>query len=218
VAVDVVVLLIVVIAGRIFPMFTRNATGISGITNTPKLDVIAIVATALVLVADAVGPEERLWTAAATSLAAIACAVRAATWGARYTLRHPLLWVLHAGYAFIPLGLLLRTLPALDPTLPLSPALHALTLGAIGTLTLGMMARVALGHTGRMLAVDRTMAASFGLVVFAAIVRVGVPLLAPQAYWPSIVVAGAGWTLAFGIYVVRYATILLGPRVDGMPG
>lgn len=218
VAVDLIVLLIVVISGRVFPMFTRNATGVADVAGRPRLDVVAIAATALVAVVDMIAPGERLWTAGAVLFAAAATGVRATTWGARHTARQPLLWVLHAGYAFVPAGFLLRALPALNPSIPLSPALHSFTLGAIGTLTLGMMARVSLGHTGRMLAVDRMTAYAFGAVVIAAIVRVVAPLTVSAAYWPSITVAGLLWTAAFAIYLVRYAPILTAPRVDGLPG
>jgi len=97
-------------------------------------------------------------------------------------------------------------------------ATHALTVGAIGSLTLGMMARVALGHTGRPLAAPKAMAVGFALVTVAALVRVGGPLLAPAFYGPALVASGALWTVAFAIYLRVYAPILLRPRVDGRPG
>jgi len=167
--VDLVVLLIVIFSGRVFPMFTRNGTGNSSVRSVPVLT------------------------------------------------RIPLLWILHAAYAFIPIGFALRAASLWGAAVPPSAATHALTVGAIGCSTLGMMARVALGHTGRMLAVGRPVATAFGLLVIAAVVRTAGPLL-PVVYTTSLVVAGTLWALAFGTYAVVYAPIVMGPRIDGKPG
>jgi uncharacterized protein involved in response to NO len=116
------------------------------------------------------------------------------------------------GYAWIPVGLLLRA-----SDLPPSVALHALTAGAIGTLILGMMARVALGHTGRALQPPRAVVAAFVCVTLAALVRVLGPLL-HIPYRTTIFAAGGLFSAAFLLYVLAYAPILLSPRADGKPG
>ena len=209
-ALDVVVVIVSIIAGRVFPMFTRNATGIASIRSRPALDVLTLGG---LIVLTAVGVWERDGKVASTVavVVGVLAIARAAGWGARHALRIPLLWILHAGYAWIPVGLLLRPIAG-------SAATHALTVGAIGSLTLGMMARVALGHTGRPLVAPRLVSFGFGAMTLAAFARVVVPLLAPALYFPSLVAAAALWAAAFLAYLVAYTPILLAARVDGKPG
>jgi uncharacterized protein involved in response to NO len=217
VAVDVIVLLIVVISGRIVPMFTRNATGVATIDSVPALDRLAVASTLVVTLVDAAVPETR--TAAAASLvAALLTAARAWRWGTRHTAKHPLLWILHVGYAWVPVGFALRATALFGVPVLGSPATHALTVGAIGALTLGMMARVVLGHTGRALVAPRAMTWAFGAITAAAIVRVAVPLVALPWHFGALIVAGVLWSFAFGAYVVVYAPMLLRPRADGKAG
>jgi uncharacterized protein involved in response to NO len=192
VAVDVVIVVILIVAGRVFPMFTRNATKQDTVRSMPALDLAAIVSFMAVLVCDAAA----VTSVVAPVLAAVAAVLtlaRTARWGARHSLREPLLWILHLGYLWIPLGLALRAAVGFTPLVPASAATHALTVGAIGSLTLRMMARVSLGHTGHALA-------------------------APSLYASSLVVVGALWTLAFAAYVVVYAPMLTAPRPDGKSG
>jgi uncharacterized protein involved in response to NO len=207
--VDVVTLLIVIFAGRVLPMFTRNGTAVDSIRSCPRLDALAIASVACVAVVDLALPGTRV-AGVASGVASVLVAVRAIHWGTRHALRVPLLWILHAGYAFIPIGLALRPVSA-------SAGTHALTVGAVGCVTLGMMSRVALGHTGRLLVVGRPMVAAFGMLVLAAVVRVVGPL-STATYRPSLFVAGSLWTLAFAIYAVVYAPVVTAPRIDGKPG
>ena len=216
VAVDLVVLLIMFLAARIFPMFTRNATKVQSIRNVPALDWAAMGAMLAVLLSDLLLPGSRLGSGLCAATAALALA-RSATWGAHHSLRVPLLWILHAAHLWIPIGLVLRALSALTYVVPPSSALHALTVGAIGSATLGMMARVGLGHTGRALEPPKIIAVAFLLLTLAAVVRVAGPF-ALALYRPSLYVAGSLWTAAFVAYVVVYAPILSTPRPDGKPG
>jgi uncharacterized protein involved in response to NO len=217
VAVDVVVAISLMITGRVMPMFTRNATGATDVRSIPVLDSLTMVGAAALTMIDAVQRESRVAALTAGVVGALAVA-RAARWGTFRTGRIPLLWILHAGYAWLCLGLLLRAVAGLAGAIPETLATHALTVGAIGSLILGMMARVALGHTGRPLVAPRPMAAAFVLVTAAAIVRVFVPLLAPGAYLLALIEAAALWTAAFLLYLVAYAPILSSPRVDGRSG
>lgn len=216
--VDVVIFLIVVIAGRVMPMFTRNATGVATIHSNSTLDVLASVSTGMLLVASVVLPGGALLGGLAL-LASLLTAARAWSWGTRHTLKTPLLWVLHVGYAWVPLGFLLRAIAVVWPGL-VNPSLatHALTAGAIGTLTLGMMARVALGHTGRPLVAPRALSVAFVLVTVAALLRVAGPFTVPAAYQAVVHAAGTLWSVGFVLYVVGYARILTMPRIDGKPG
>ena len=217
VAVDIVVLLILVFTGRVLPMFTRNATGSARIVSDPRLDMATVAgATALVAI-DVVRPETSLAQALAGCLAILAVA-RAARWGTRHVARHPLLWVLHVAYAWIPLGLLLRALPLFGVSVWSSLGTHALTVGAIGAATLGMMSRVSLGHTGRQLAAPAAMTWSFAGIALSAVVRVFVPLFAIAWHFDALIISGALWTIAFAIFLIVYVPVLFSPRIDGKAG
>jgi uncharacterized protein involved in response to NO len=168
-------------------------------------------------VLDTVVPES-LAAGATSGVVGIVAGARAWHWRTLRVGRHPLLWILHVGYAWVPLGLLLRGVSAFHPSVPTSLATHALTVGAIGSLTVGMMARVALGHTGRPLVASHAMAVAFVAVTLAACVRVLGPLVFPNGYLLTLTAAGALWTAAFLLYLVVYAPILLRPRIDGLAG
>ncbi|MFI4988070.1 MAG: NnrS family protein, partial [Alphaproteobacteria bacterium] len=129
----------------------------------------------------------------------------------------PLLWVLHLGYGWLVLGLALKAAAELTPWLPPSTALHALTVGAIGTIILAVMSRAALGHTGRPLAASRLTVAAYLLVSAAALLRAAAPLL-PELYSPLLVASGVSWSLAFALFSAVYLPILVAPRADGLPG
>lgn len=217
VGIDVVLFVILVIAGRTFPMFTRNATGAASIHSIAALDVLTLIAMALLSICDAALVRPQILVAA-TATTGILAALRSWGWGARHAFKVPLLWILHLGYLWIPVGLALRTASLVSTAVPASVATHALTVGAIGALTLGMMSRVTLGHTGRVLATSPPVVASFVLITLAAIVRVGVPLLDIAHYRASVLVAGGLWTAAFGIFLVVHVPILVSARADLKPG
>jgi len=122
------------------------------------------------------------------------------------------------GYGWLVVGLALQGLAPFWPALPPTTALHALTIGAMGTYPLGVMSRAALGHTGRPLVAPRLMAWAYGLISLAALLRLAAPLLWPEHYPWVIGASGVAWTLAFALFLGVYAPILLRPRVDGQPG
>jgi uncharacterized protein involved in response to NO len=215
-AVELVTLLVLFVAARVVPMFTRNATKVAAIRNLPALDWATVVAMALLVVVDLARPGHVAGAVLAGATAVLALA-RSLTWGARHTARHPLLWILHLGHGWIVVGLGLRAASALTEAIPLSTWMHALTVGAIGCTTLGMMARVALGHTGRPLVVRGWITLAFAALTVAAIVRVLGPCW-PATYQPALHASGALWALAFAIFVVTDAGILGSPRPDGQPG
>jgi uncharacterized protein involved in response to NO len=212
-ALDLVVLVILLIAGRVFPMFTRNATGVTGVRSHPSLDATTVIAMLVVVAADVLAADWRV----ASSLAGVVgvfAAARAIHWGSWHSRRDPLLWVLHAGYGFIVAGLMLRALAVLLPAFPASLATHAITIGGVGALTLGMMTRVALGHTGRSLVAPRAMRWAFVAILCGALARVVLPLVAPAHYMVWLVAAAALWVFAFAVFL----PILSSPRIDGKPG
>jgi uncharacterized protein involved in response to NO len=125
--------------------------------------------------------------------------------------------VLHLAYLWIPVHLVLRALAG-SGAVPASAATHALTVGAVGGLVIGMMTRTARGHTARELVADRVDAACYLLVAASALVRVLVPLALPQATLAAVQASAALWSAGFALYAVRYWPVLTRPRLDGRPG
>jgi uncharacterized protein involved in response to NO len=213
---DLVLFIMVVMGGRVIPMFTMN--GIPGVfcARFPWIERLAPGSVIALLVADVLGaPAIIIWPLAAA--AAAIHAARLVLWRPWRTLKTPLVWILHCAYAWIVLALALRAFAAWD-LVPESLAVHALTVGAIGGLTLGMMTRTSLGHTGRPLQAGRAEVFCYAAIQLAALTRVFLPLAFPQLYLEAIVGSGLLWSAAFGVFTVSYWPILSRPRVDGKPG
>ena len=212
---DVVLFVMAVVAGRVVPMFTNNGVPGAGARRHSWVEAAALGAILALLAADVAQRTEL--AAAIAAFAAAAHAVRLALWSPLRTLRKPIVWILHASYAWIVVHLALRGLTGFG-LLPYALGTHALTVGAIGGLTLGMMTRTARGHTARPLAAGRAEIAAYALVQLAALARVFVPLALPAAYVGATLVAAAFWFLAFALFVAAYVPILTRPRLDGQPG
>ena len=216
VGLDIVLFIVTVMGGRVIPMFTNN--GVPGLraVRHARLEHAVLGTTLAVVLLDALGIGGAL-----LDVVLLACAfaqlARFVLWQPWRTLHVPLVWILHAAYAWIPVHLALRLLGDHDVVPPVL-ATHAFTVGTLGAITLGMMVRTARGHTGRPLRADRAEAASFLLITAAALLRVFGPLVAPAAYLGTVDASAIAWTLAFALYAVRYAPILVRPRVDGKPG
>ncbi|MCC7463995.1 MAG: NnrS family protein [Gammaproteobacteria bacterium] len=213
---DVILFVMSVMAGRVVPMFTNNGAPGARARRIPALERAVLGGVLALLVADLIGLRGVALLALALALASVH-AWRLWLWDTRATLRTPLLWVLHCAYAWIPVHLALRAaVEAGWVTRPL--AVHALTVGAIGGLTIGMMVRTARGHTGRPLVADRFETTAFALVAAAAVARVFWPLLVPAQYLTSVWVSALLWSAGFLLYALRYWPILARPRADGLPG
>jgi len=221
VAIDVVTLLVVIMGGRIIPIFTKSGLGRHGVTVTMQIDnwieSLSVVSIAGVLVADLLFPLSRL-NGAVVLLAAVTQAFRLAQWHGHRTLRDPLLWVLHLGYAWLILGLLLKAMWLLTGVVTAEKWVHAMTVGAFTTMILAVMTRASLGHTGRPLIAPRHIAVSYGLMSMAAAVRVFAPAIVPSWYNEVIAVSAIFWIGAFAMFLGIYAPILTRPRIDGRPG
>ena len=215
-ALDVVLFIMAVMAGRVLPMFTNNGVRGANATRHPLLERVALGSLLTLLVTDLL-PLPAWAVAALCLVAALAHLARWWLWQPWVTLRTPLVWVLHAAYLWIPLHLLLRAAAAFGWVAP-SLASHALMAGAAGGLIIGMMTRTALGHTARPLKADRVDVVCYGLVLSAALVRVFVPLLLPAWTIAAVLVSAALWSGGFGLYALRYAPRLWRPRLDGRPG
>jgi uncharacterized protein involved in response to NO len=210
--------LITLVGGRIIPSFTRNWLTKAQPGKPPPapegpLDRAALVIAPAALALWAADPEAAVtpWAALA---AGTALAVRLSRWRGLRTLREPLLLMLHVGYGWLALGLLLLGLNGLVEILPATAALHALTAGAIGTMTLAVMTRASLGHTGRPLAAGSGTKAIYALVTLAAVLRVLSPL-APEHVVLVLALAGSAWSAAFCLFAILYGGPLMQPRVAG---
>lgn len=214
--VHLVVLLIVILGGRVIPFFTERALPGIVVRRWNAVEWLSPLSVALFLLVDLVTPNARL-SAACAALAACTNGVRLAGWySARYW-RIPLLWVLHLGYGWIVIGFVLKVAAGLG-MISQQFTVHTFTVGGVGVLTLGMMARVALGHTARPLKAAPAVVFAFLLMNIAALTRGVLPIVSPQWFLQLIVASGALWILAFILFVVRYAPILTQPRIDGRPG
>ncbi|MDT4291450.1 NnrS family protein [Methylomonas sp. MO1] len=214
--VTVIVAMILVIAGRVFPFFTeRGLSGVICIRN-PLLDIAAVVVSLVVFALLMLNISGALLAFAAVA-AIVINIVRVAAWYNPRIWFVPLLWVLYVGYGWLIIGFGLVALAAFG-VVPQSLALHAFTVGGIGILTLGMMARVALGHTGRALKASNVMALAFVLINLAALFRVFFPALLPNWYGGLVMVSTYCWLAAFSLFAFYYSPILTSPRLDGQPG
>lgn len=220
-AADLVVVLIVVIGGRITPAFTTNALlrrGSAARAATPPWrNRSAVTATAAFAAADLLAPRSAA-SGVAAAIAGLAVALRMTGWQTLRTGSDPLLWSLHAGMAWVAAGLLLVAAGDLGAPVPAAAGLHALTAGAMGSMILAVVTRVALGHTGRPLVLPRYAVGSYALVHVGAIARVASAFATGSAQGALLVVAGLLWAAAFGLFALIYAPILTAPRADGRGG
>jgi uncharacterized protein involved in response to NO len=209
-----VAVLIALVGGRVVPSFTRNWLAKRGEAVLPRsfgrLDRLAVAATVAAGLAWTFAPEAPASGALALLAAALGGA-RLAGWRGHRTLAEPLVWVLHLGYAWLVAGFALMGAAVLVPALPQSAALHALTAGAMGTMTLAIMTRATLGHSGRALTVGPGTATIYALVGAAALMRVLAPLTAIDAAL-LFGLSGLAWIGAFALFVVLYGPLLVGRR------
>ncbi|WP_287927010.1 NnrS family protein [Diaphorobacter sp.] len=211
-----ILMVVSVITGRVVPMFTRNVTpGL--VINMPRkfeLSLLAVTAVALALWVFAAPAPVVL---VASLAAGVMHAVRLWKWHPQVTFKRPILWILHASYAWLPLGFVLLALAQLGWVVP-SLAVHAFAVGVIGGLIIGMVTRTARGHTGRPLQPSRGEVVAYALVMLAAVLRVLVPAVQPAWYAYALEGAACLWAIAFAIYLVIYTPWLMRTRLDGKDG
>ncbi len=216
-ALYLVVIIVTIMAGRVVPSFTQNAMPAARIRRNRSLDLASIWATALALGGAVVGGPAAI-VAPLCMAAAMLQAARLWMWDPFCTRHRPILWVLHLSYAWIPVGLLVMGLASLTDAVPAVLADHALSVGAISGMIIGMITRTARGHTGRPLQASGPEVAAYVLVHLAATVRVLLPLAWPAGYGLATVASSALWSATFLVYLLVYAPILCRPRMDGVPG
>ena len=221
VAIDIVLLLITVIGGRIVPAFTASALrsrgGAAELRTSRWADGVAIGAMIAIVVVDVFAPWQRV-AGIVAALAAGTHSWRLAGWRSLRTLGEPLVWSLHLAYAWLPVGLALKAIFLLTGSAWATHWLHALTIGAAASMVVAVMTRAALGHTGRPLVAARSIAVAYLLLSLSALVRVFLPSFAVINYRWTIIIAGALWLAAFALFLIKYTPILMRPRIDGRPG
>lgn len=207
------VMLLSLIGGRVVPSFTRNwlARQAPGRLPVPinGFDQITLGMSGLALGGWILLPESAV-IAAALALAGGLQILRLARWAGDRTLAEPLVLVLHVAYLFVPTGFLLLALAHWLPTLPALVGLHAWMTGAVGLMTLAMMTRASLGHTGRALQAGWAETAIFGLALLAALARITAGLTGSG--W-LLEASGLAWVAAFALFAVAYWPVLTQPRV-----
>lgn len=219
-ALNLICVVMVVIGGRVTPLFSANWLRVHGhspekVMRSSKLDLAAFLSALLMVPADML----TAYPAVAGSVALAACIIngwRLYGWHGWLAREEPLLWMLHLSMAWIPLALLLKAFAAWSVLAP-SLWVHAMGAGAMGSLILAVMTRVALGHTGRTMQLPR-----FGVWIYIAILIAGVARIVatgmPGAFYHALMLSGAAWIAAFSLFLVLYWPILSQPRADGRPG
>jgi len=218
-AVWMITTFIVIIGGRVIPLFTANRLGLKIEPLPAWLDGLAIGSVVVIGLATAFAPQAQSapWLAEFCLAAGALHLYRLGHWQGWKTLREPLLWSLHLSYLCIPLALLGLALAGGD-TAAGKNLVHLLAIGTVGGMILAMMSRVSLGHTGRPLEVPRYLAFAFALLMLAAVIRALLPLVAAGLtllWWQ---VSALLWVVVFTIFLYLYLPVLTRPRADGKPG
>ena len=211
-----IVMIECVMAGRVIPTFTMAALPGANLQVPVRWEQTTLGATVLALAGWVFLPANPA-TAALLAAAGLMHAVRLWRWKPWRTRARPILWVLHAAYAWLPVGLLLLAWAQLE-RIPASAGIHALAVGATGGLIIGMITRTARGHTGRPLQASRLEVAAYLLVAGAAVARVLMPLVAPSMVATWLALAALAWSAAFALYLWVFAPWLVSMRVDGKDG
>jgi uncharacterized protein involved in response to NO len=220
IAIDMILLMVTVIGGRILPAFTSGGLRASGsavgVHAWPAVTGTTIALMIGVTLVDLRWPNSPA-AGIIAGAAAVSHLIRLAQWRSTATLKLPILWILHLGYAWLPLGLALKSAALLKGFAISAFWLHALTVGALATMIMGVMTRAALGHTGRPLEAAPLTISGYAMLLLAAITRV-FGLSAGLAYPLVIALSGSLFTAAFACFLLEYAPILWEPRADGKPG
>ena len=216
-----VVFLMSVMAGRVVPMFTANGTQTPKAIPLPWLDKITngclAIAMFYLLLQPVLGFSETFF-GVLLIMAGIFQTMRWLRWKPWITLGVPLLWSIHGAIKFIAYGLIVLGFSYLIAEIPSNHIWHLLTVGGMGGLILAMISRVSLGHTGRPLSPPKAMTFAYVCIFLASLIRALGPWALPEKTLLFIDISGTFWLLAFGIFVVTYAPMLMSARKDGRPG
>lgn len=216
-ALNTILVLIVIIGGRVIPAFTTNALRRLGEEQLPEtlpaITILAIASVVLVTIGDVLQLDDTVRGGIA-GFAALANALRMLRWQSFKTLDQPIVWVMHLGYLWLVIGFVLKASALLGDSISEISAIHALTVGAVGTMTIGIMTRAALGHTGRFIQASPAVTTAYIMMTVAAIVRVGGPALIPDYYNETMLISGVLWIGLYLCLAVVFWPILTRPRIN----
>lgn len=216
-ALDLIISLIIILGGRVVPAFTTNYLRNHGETILPnqsdKMTQLAVLSAAAMVIANQVIPETAL-SGGIIALVAIINAIRLADWRGHRILGAPIVWILFLGYGFIVLGLAANAVNIFTEILPRNAADHLLTIGGIGCMTIGIMTRASLGHTGRTPHASPLMIASFVSLGVAALLRTLGPTVWPEYYPLIMAISGVLWISPFAVFSIIFWPILTRPRAS----
>jgi uncharacterized protein involved in response to NO len=207
-----VTLVMCLMGGRVFPMFTANGTRTPRVNSIKSLEILAISSILLAVITGAKFIElPPMLVAIIFIFASIIHAIRAFRWKIWVTFNTPLVWSLHISYWCIALGLFMYGLSEISTLVTHSQAIHTLTVGAMATMILSMISRVSLGHTGRMIVVGKVMTLAFIAIILAFVTRVF------AIYWFDnynhvLTLAVVFWAIGYGSFVALYFPILIKPK------
>ncbi|TYK67365.1 NnrS family protein [Colwellia echini] len=216
-----VTFLMSVMVGRVAPMFTANATQTEKVTPLPWLEKLANGSLAIAMFSLLLQPIigfSAIFFGVLLIIASVSQTMRWIRWKPWITLNVPLLWSLHGAIKFICFGLFVLGISYLIPEVPSNHVWHLLTIGGMGGLILAMISRVSLGHTGRPLVAPKSMSLAFVLINLAALARTFGPWALPEKTLMFIDMSGSFWIIAFVIFIIGYAPMLMKARLDGRPG
>lgn len=210
--------LVFMMARRVIPFFIEKGLGGSvKVRNSRLIDIGSLIIFLFFMFADIIQPEGIITMVLATILFLIH-GLRLYGWYCHGIWRVPMLWILYVAYCFMVIGFALKAAVwwfGISPFL----SLHAFTYGGIGLITLGMMARIALGHTGRDISQPpAAMPWAFIILIAGSLFRVVFPLIVPEMYLFWVEISQFSWIIAFGLFIFSYTSILLKPRIDGQAG
>jgi uncharacterized protein involved in response to NO len=220
-AMNIILLLLTIVGGRILPAFTSNAlrrTNASfSLHRYAWLETLLPMAMIAVIILD-IWPSVPVLQGGLALVLSVLHGLRLSGWRSLRTRGDPMLWVLHLAYAWLPLGFALKGVALLENAAWAQYWQHAFGIGAIATMILAVTTRTALGHTGRPLIVSQPIVVAYLLLALTTLLRVAAAAFWPEHYSNVLLAAGISWMLAFLIFVAVYAPILGRPRLDGKPG
>ena len=210
------IILISIVGGRILPNFTRNHLKLKNELTPPKsieyFALIGALSTALWII-----PHDfKILNMVVLTIAALGAFARLLYYNPLKALGSPMLGVLHVGYFLFAFGLLYAGLAELFPNVDRGRASwHLLATGGISLIAINIMVRASLGHTGREVKLNPSIAIMFACILIGSLLRVFIPPLFPRMYYPSLHSSMGFWTLAFVIYIIKFTPMLIRPRADG---
>jgi uncharacterized protein involved in response to NO len=211
-----IIMIINIIGGRVFPFFTQKSVQNARVKNIPIIEKMCFIITFLFVFTNSFF-ELTIVNSLVSILAGILHLIRFYGWNPLQSKNIPILWILFLGYFWMIVAFLLKGF-SIFTQIPISLSTHLFTIGVLGVLIYGMITRVSLGHTGRIIKADKFILLGYILLNVSVLFRVFLPLLKPENYLDSIFYSALLWIIAFILFVFRYWSILTKPRPDGKAG